>query len=96
METRNPPPGELRFCPVRKGRYRLIVLDRHHSVHEEVHDTLEGLNSWLKESKGEIGAPLDLADMLRVRDLLDEHGAVHVRTSYDADLVFVKGGAPRG
>jgi len=95
MQTENPPEGELRFIPVREGRYRLIIMDRHKSIHEEVADTLEALNAWLEEQDGDIAFPLGPDDMEHLADLLDAHGAVHIRSSMDADLVFVKGGLSR-
>lgn len=96
MHTDNPPEGELRFIPVREGRYRLIILDRHHAVHEEAAASLEELREWLLEQDGALGVPLSTDDIEHVQDLVDAHGACHVRTSMDADLVFIKGGAPRG
>jgi hypothetical protein len=96
MQTDNPPDGELRFIPVREGRYRLIVMDRHKQIHEEAAGSLRDLAIWLEEQDGEIGFPINLDDREHVQDLLDVHGAVHVRTPLDVDLVFVKGGAPRG
>lgn len=96
MQTNNPPDGELRFVPVREGRYRLIVMDRHKAVHEEAAENLRQLSVWLEEQEGELGVPLSPDDEEHIQDLLDVHGAVHVRTSMDVDMVFVKGGAPRG
>lgn len=96
MQSENPPDGELRFIPVRAGRYRLIVMDRHKALHEEAAGSLRDLAIWLEEQDGEIGVPLDQDAQEHIQDLLNVHGAVHVRSSLDVDLVFVKGGAPRG
>mgnify|MGYP003575061401 CR=1 FL=1 len=96
MQTHNPPPGELRFIPVRAGRYRLIAMDRHKGIHEEVGDDLTTLRAWLLNQEDELGVPLSDEDAERIQANLDQHGSCHVRSSEDVDLVFVKGGAPRG
>jgi hypothetical protein len=96
MHTDNPPRGEMRFVPVREGRYRVIVLDQHKRLHEHAGDSLEELNEWLLTDEEPIGSWLDPEGVEHVQDLLDQHGACQVRTGFDADLVFVKGGAPRG
>lgn len=95
MQSENPPLGELRFIPVREGRYRVIVMDQHKSINEEAAESLEALSQWLLEWN-DWGLAILPDDLEQIQDLLDLHGAVHVRTSMDFDLVFVKGGAPRG
>lgn len=97
MQTENPPQGEMRFLPVRAGRYRLVVMDLHNGYHEHAADTVQELNTWLLEqSENSVGAFLEPTGVEHVHDLLELHGAVHVRTGFDCDLVFIKGGAPRG
>lgn len=96
MDPADLTPGDLTFVAVMEGRYRLILLDQHKGIHEQGADTLEELNAWLTQQDGEIGVPILPDDLQGIQALLDVHGAIHVRSGMDVDMVFVKGGAPRG
>lgn len=96
MDPADLTPGDFHFVPVIEGKYRLIILDQHRHIHEQAADSLAALNAWLEAQDGDIGVPVPPGDLDHVQDVLDVHGAVHLRSGMDVDLVFVKGGAPRG
>lgn len=76
------------------GRVSVVVLDQYRHVHHHAADTTDELWEWLQEQDTE-AAPgtafcLDAVDWSQVAAKLDLHGAVHVETEFDCDLVVTR------
>lgn len=81
---------------VRRGTYTVVVLDMHKGLHESTQDTLEQVYRWLNDQDPEAGMMITHEEWDRAKILVELHGAVHIVTDYDADILLVKGGAKRG
>lgn len=76
------------------GRVSVVVLDQHKEVHHHAAATPGELWAWLRERDvdADPGEAFCLSgdEWARAVQALDVHGAVHVETEFDCDLVVTR------
>ncbi|MBD3004526.1 hypothetical protein [Streptomyces sp. 5-10] len=76
------------------GRVSVVIMDQDKGILSHVAATPDELWSWMRladsNSEGDDAFFLSESEWREVVQALDRHGAVHVETEYDCDLVVIR------